>query len=78
MTKRKTEIAPVNNNKCHHRYRVSVHPSIVIGGVFVGKCNRDALPLMTVCAEHADRWAMGVNIRDLYDKWQKLLNEKIG
>ena len=57
--------------RCNHENRVSIHPSIRVGGVSVGQCERKALPLMVVCEEHASREAMAMVIRQLARKAKK-------
>lgn len=52
-------------DKCTYVHRVSVHPSIKVGGASLGRCENDTLPGMTVCWEHADREAMAYHIRYL-------------
>ena len=59
-------------DKCDHVERVSIHPSIKIGGAAMGRCERDALPGMVVCGEHATRDALVMNIRTLSAKVEKL------
>lgn len=44
--------------KCDHVYRVSVHPSVKIGGVSVGQCEKDVLPGFVVCFEHVNKEAL--------------------
>jgi len=51
--------------RCVHEARVGIDPSIRFGGVSVGRCDRDALPLMVVCERHATREAMAMVIRQL-------------
>lgn len=58
--------------KCFFIYRVSVHPSVVVGGASLGPCKRHALPGMTVCSLHATREAMAYYIRQLYEQNQEL------
>jgi hypothetical protein len=38
---------------CNHVDRVALHSSFKLGGLAVGKCEREALPGMVMCAEHA-------------------------
>jgi hypothetical protein len=54
------------SNRCSHIERVSIHPSVKIGGAFVGQCVREALPGLTVCAWHADPETLSKMIMDLY------------
>uniref|UniRef100_A0A6M3XS26 Uncharacterized protein n=2 Tax=viral metagenome TaxID=1070528 RepID=A0A6M3XS26_9ZZZZ len=49
--------------QCTHVDRVSVHPSIKIGGASLGQCKNEALPEFTVCHEHACREALVYQVR---------------
>lgn len=51
--------------KCDHRDRVQLHPSIKIGGFAIGRCERDALPGMVVCAWHATPDAITIQMNQL-------------
>ena len=62
--------------KCDKVHRVPMHSSVVIGGVSVGQCERDALPRMVVCWEHADRQAMAMVSRHL-DADYKALHDMV-
>jgi len=68
----------MDENRCNYKYNVSVHASIKIGGVTVGKCPREPLPGMYYCEGHATRAAMGIHIRELYNKIKKLKENKNG
>ena len=57
--------------KCNHITRVSVHPSVRVGGASLGRCENEALPGMTVCYLHADREAMAYQIRHLWNQIQR-------
>lgn len=56
--------------KCNKTTRLSVHPSVKIGGATIGKCQNECLPEMTVCWEHASREALVMHIEDLYKRLQ--------
>ena len=58
--------------RCSFVWRVRIHPSIIIGGVSLGQCERKPLPEMNVCTEHADKEAMGLVIRVLARKLKQL------
>lgn len=60
-----------NKNLCDHIDRVAVHPSIKFGGASIGKCEREVLPGMTCCAQHATREALGYWIRELAKRLAK-------
>ncbi len=62
-------------NRCQYIHRVSVHPSIVIGGVGIGRCNNEALPGMLYCYIHTTREAMAMYIRSLYYELQQILKK---
>lgn len=52
-------------DKCDHVVRVSIHPSIRIGGASIGRCENKCLPGMVRCYKHADREAMAFMIRSM-------------
>lgn len=54
MTAKKTTM------KCDHRITVSPHQSILIGGVTIGRCDRDVLPGLVKCELHADKEAIRI------------------
>ena len=59
-------------DKCDHLTRVSIHPSIKIGGASIGRCTRDALPGMLVCAEHATPDAIRMLVHGYEDRAERL------
>lgn len=61
------EIGPddENPNRCEYIHRVSVHPSIKIGGASLGRCKNRALPGMRFCYIHSTREAMAYIIRNI-------------
>jgi len=66
---------------CSHIHRVSVHPSVVIGGASLGGCDKPALPGFTVCAEHVTKEALILKLQQTEEKlaecWQKLVNARM-
>ena len=69
------EVGPNDDDdeeRCTYIRRVNTHPTVKIGGVFVGRCKNKALPGMTVCYVHANRNGMAFAIRMFADKVRKL------
>jgi len=62
---------------CSHVNRVSVHPSIRIGGTTIGRCSRPCLPRMTVCYEHATREALAYLIRSLHSELEEVSKRRL-
>lgn len=61
--------------RCRYIHRISVHPTIKVGGPSLGRCANTALPGMDQCYIHAPREAMAYAIRILDDKVWKLEKE---
>lgn len=64
------ETSPDNGDtdRCEYIHRVSLHPSIRIGGASLGRCINKALPGMRFCYIHSTREAMAHMIKTLSRK----------
>lgn len=62
--------------KCEVVFRVPVHPSIVIGGASLGRCQNDAAPGLTCCWEHANKETLIHYIRMLLKEIDELKKKK--
>lgn len=51
--------------QCDHVERVSLLHNVKIGGFSIGRCEREAIDGMVVCAEHATKDALAMRIREL-------------
>lgn len=58
--------------KCSHIDRVSIHPSIKIGGVSIGQCQNRCVPGLVVCAEHASKDALVMLVKQLLKQIKEL------
>jgi hypothetical protein len=58
--------------QCDHVRRVSLHSSVKIGGFSMGRCEREAIDGMVVCAEHATKDALAMRIRELVKQVTRL------
>jgi len=58
--------------KCRHVNRVSVHPSVVIGGASLGQCENEVVPGLVMCFEHADKEALSMLAQE-----RRIENEKL-
>lgn len=56
-----------NDDRCDHIFRSGplLQNIRIGGGVSLGQCEKDRLPLMTVCEYHADPQAVRMAMRDL-------------
>jgi hypothetical protein len=61
---------------CDHVDRVAIHPSVKMGGVAIGRCERKVLPGLVVCAWHADPAAVTMVMRDMDKELKKLQKKK--
>jgi hypothetical protein len=64
------------STKCQKVFRVSIHPSIKMGGATVGKCQNDAAPGLNCCWEHAEKETLIHYIQMLLKEREQLLSEK--
>ena len=62
--------------KCCHVDRVSIHPSIKIGGSIVGECKNKVAPGMNCCWEHATKEALIYYVQTLLKENSKLKRKK--
>jgi len=66
---------------CSHIHRVSVHPSVVIGGASLGECDRPALRGLTVCFDHVTKDALLLKLQqteaELAECRRKLVNARM-
>lgn len=63
----------VFENRCQHVERLGLalgRGHTVIGGVKTGQCEREALPELVFCEDHASPAAMGMVIRQLAGRKQ--------
>lgn len=49
--------------KCNTVYRAQLHPSIVMGGVSIGECDKECIPGFVVCFEHVNKEALTMMLR---------------
>jgi len=61
--------------KCDHVHRVSVHPSVRIGGASLGQCEKDAAPGLTCCWEHATKECLIYYVQHLLRQESRLKRE---
>jgi hypothetical protein len=67
--------------KCTHIERVSLHPSVKVGGFCIGGCENEAVPGLNVCLRHAHTESMLYCIQSLLkdiEKWKKKLKRLKG
>ena len=49
--------------KCREAHRVSLHPSVRIGGFSLGECGKDVLEGFVVCFEHVNKEALWMMVQ---------------
>lgn len=57
--------------KCIHKYTLQVHPSVVIGGVSVGRCENESIPGTVVCFEHITKDTLMIMVDQLVRDYER-------